>query len=150
MKIATKYWVFGLCLLMLTGILSSCAGYDLGDVVRVKTPNAIQQQTGLPKTISLNDASAEYQAWFDMTTSNGARWKDSIERGEQMRAVFGQLTLSALDEVGPTLAGVPVLGPMLPALTGLVGMFIGTSRLRKGKEDSYNAGLEVGKTFISS
>jgi hypothetical protein len=61
--------------------------------------------------------------------------------------MIGQLTLQAFDQVGPTLAGVPVLGPILPAATGLLGLFLGTARLRKNKEDSYNAGLQRGQAL---
>ena len=40
---------------------------------------------------------------------------------------------------------MPVAGPALPALTGLVGLFIGAGRLRKEKEASFNKGLEKGR-----
>ena len=38
--------------------------------------------------------------------------------------------------------GLPVLGPALPALTGIVGLFIGSGRLRKEKEASFNKGMQ--------
>lgn len=38
-----------------------------------------------------------------------------------------------------------MLGPALPALTGIVGLFIGAGRLRKEKEASFNKGLEKGR-----
>ena len=68
----------------------------------------------------------------------------NIEKAGELRGLFSQLTLSALDTVGPTIAGLPVLGPALPALTGIVGLFIGSGRLRKEKEASFNKGLEKG------
>jgi len=55
------------------------------------------------------------------------------------------LTLSALDQIGPTVAGIPMLGPALPAMTGLVGLFLGTGRLRKEKESSFNKGMKEGR-----
>lgn len=141
----TVAYAFGL--VMLTLALAACAGFDLGDIVKVKTPNPIQQTTGLASRISLNEAEAEYRAWFENTQRTGAQWKASIERAGEIRGMLGQLTLSALDEVGPTLAGVPVVGPALPALTGIVGLFIGSGRLRKEKEASFNKGLKEGKTL---
>ena len=129
-------------LFLIAIILAACAGADLGDVVRVKTPPAIQQQKGLASSTTLNEAQSEYQAWHEEVKRVGAQWKTNIEKGNEIRATLGQLTLSALDTAGPTLAGIPVLGPALPALTGLAGMFIGGRRLRKEKEDSYNAGLK--------
>ncbi len=138
-------YAFGLVMLALA--LAACAGFDLGDIVKVRTPNAIQQTTGLPSRVSLNEAEAEYRAWFEDVQRTGAQWKASIERAGEIRGMLGQLTLNALDEVGPTLAGVPVVGPALPALTGIVGLFIGSGRLRKEKEASFNKGLKEGKTL---
>lgn len=139
--------MYAAALVLLTLALAACAGLDLGDIVKVKTPNEIQQTRGLPRATTLNEAEAEYQAWFDDVQRTGAQWKASIERGGEIRGLLGQLTLSALDEVGPTLAGVPIAGPALPALTGLVGLFIGAGRLRKEKEASFNKGLEKGSAI---
>jgi hypothetical protein len=141
----TRHYVYLAGLALLALVLASCAGLDLGDLVKVKTPNAIQQTTGLRATLSLNEAEAEYQNWFNQTQAIGAQWKGNIERAGEVRGLLGQLTLSALDTVGPTVAGLPVLGPALPALTGIVGLFIGSGRLRKEKEASFNKGLETGR-----
>ena len=141
----TRLVFFGILVAVLTAALAACAGLDAGDLVRVKTPHAIQQQTGLPSAVTLNEAQTEYRAWYEGVQRAGSQWKARIERGNEFRGVRGllnQLSLSALDQVGPTLAGVPVLGPALPAVTGLLGLFLGTGRLRKEKEASYNKGLE--------
>lgn len=141
----TVAYAFGLVMLSLA--LAACAGFDLGDIVKVKTPHEIQQTTGLSSRVSLNEAEAEYRAWFEDVQRTGAQWKASIERAGEIRGLLGQLTLTALDEVGPTLAGVPIAGPALPALTGIVGLFIGSGRLRREKEASFNKGLKEGKSF---
>jgi len=136
--------IYLVALLGVTAALAACAGFDLGDVVKVKTPNEIQQTRGLPSTTSLNEAETEYRAWFDDVQRTGAKWKASIDRGGEIRGLLGQLTLTAVDDIGPSLAGVPIAGPALPALTGLAGLFIGAGRLRKEKEASYNRGQETG------
>jgi len=146
-NLTTRHYVYIVGLLLLALVLASCAGFDLGDIVKVKTPNNIQQTTGLPSTLSLNEAEVEYQNWFNGTQTTGAQWKNSIEKAGELRGLFSQLTLSALDTVGPTVAGLPVLGPALPALTGIVGLFLGSGRLRKEKEASFNKGLEKGRDF---
>ncbi|MBX3404410.1 MAG: hypothetical protein KF699_13445 [Phycisphaeraceae bacterium] len=143
--LSTRHVVYLVGLLFLALVLASCAGIDLGDLVKVKTPNAIQQTTGLRSTLSLNEAEVEYQQWFNQVQATGAQWKSNIDRSGEVRGLLGQLTLSALDTVGPTVAGLPVLGPALPALTGIVGLFIGSGRLRKEKEASFNKGLETGR-----
>jgi hypothetical protein len=139
-------FVFVLILVVLG--LAACAGFDLGDVVQVRTPNSVQQTTGLPARTSLNEAVVEYQAWFADVQRTGAQWKSNIERAEEVRGLLSQLTLSALDGLGPTLAGLPVFGPILPAATGLIGLFLGVGRLRKEKEASFNKGLEEGRKAL--
>ena len=141
----TRHIAYIFALVMITLSLGACAGFDLGDLVRVKTPNRVQQSTGLPATTSLNEAEAEYRAWFEETQRVGSQWKSNIERAGEIRGIFSQLTLSAPDQVGPTVAGVPMLGPALPAMTGLVGLFLGTGRLRKEKESSFNKGMKEGR-----
>jgi len=137
-------YIFALVLIALA--IGACAGFDLGDLVRVRTPNRVQQSTGLAASTTLNEAEVEYRAWFEETQRTGGQWKSNIERATEIRGIFSQLTLSALDQVGPTVAGIPMLGPALPALTGLVGLFLGTGRLRKEKESSFNKGLKEGRS----
>ena len=143
----TRHHAYIFSLLMISLGLAACAGFDLGDIIRVRTPTSIQQTTGLPARVSLNEAEVEYRAWFENAQRVGAQWKASIERAGEIRGLLNQLTLSALDQVGPALGGIPVLGPALPALTGLAGLFIGTARLRREKEASFNKGLREGNTL---
>lgn len=136
-------------LLLVGALLASCAGLDLGDIVHVKTPHTIQQQTGLPSKITLNEAEVEYRIWFRTIQDVGTQWQGNIEKGNQIRGLLGQLTLNALDDLGPIIAGVPVLGASLPVLTGLIGIFCGTSGKAKGKRDSYNAGIKKAKEITN-
>ncbi len=140
----TSHVVFCVVILAVSAAIAACSAFDLGDMVQTKTPPAVQQQTGLPPKLTLNEAEGEYRAYFDSTQRNLSQWKGNIEQANEFRGILSQLTLHALDEVGPIVAGGPVLGPALPALTGLVGLFLGTSKLRKEKEASYNAGIEKG------
>lgn len=140
----TRYIVFLSALLIGVGCLFTACGMNFGDIVHAKTPTTIQQQTGLPSSLSLNEANSEYQAWLDDTKRAGTEWKERIESADAVAGALGQLTMSGLDQIGPTLGGVPVLGPMLPGLTGLIGLFVGRSKLNKEKEASFNKGLEKG------
>lgn len=149
MKLDPKYLAWGFSLVLISIALAACAGLDLGEIVKVRTPNAIQQTRGLPRTTSLNEAQAEYQAWHDDVQRTGAQWKQSIDRGGEIRGLLGQLTLSALDEFGPTIGGIPIIGPALPAVTGLLGIFLGVGRLRKEKESSFNKGLSEGEAIAA-
>ena len=73
-SLSTRHYVYIVGLLLMALVLTSCAGFDLGDLVKVKTPNTIQQTTGLPSTLSLNEAEVEYQTWFNQTQTTGAQW----------------------------------------------------------------------------
>ena len=144
-KIATnKFYVYGFCLFMVSLSIAACAGLQIGDLVQTKIPHEIQKTTGLPSETSLNESISEYQAWYDDVQRSGAEWRANIERSDEIRSLMNQLTLSAINELGPSLAGVPVLSSALPALTGLVGMFLGQGRLRREKEASFNKGLRTG------
>lgn len=145
-----KHAAFGVGLAFVGLILAACAAVDLGDIIKARTPAVVQQQTGVPRTLSLNDAEAEYRAWVEQTRLAAAQWRASIERSNEVRSMLAQITLGALDDVGPAIAGVPVLGPALPALTGLAGLFLGGSRLRKEKEASFNKGLKEGRVVAGS
>lgn len=147
----SKLIAYAVALVIIALGLAACAGFDIGDVVRVQTPHAIQQQTGLSSSVSLNTAESEYRAWYESTQRAAAQWKQNIERGGEIAGLLRQITLGAVEQVGPTLAGVPVLGPLLPLLTGLGGLFLrrpgdaSKDRLRKEKEASFNAGLNKAK-----
>lgn len=136
-------------LLLVSMSIAACAGFDMGDMIKVKTPNNVSKAHGVPSSTSLNEAENEYAGWLDDVQRDAEQWRTNIERGNEIRGVLSQLTLQALDSVGPTLAGVPVLGPALPALTGLAGLFLGVGRIRREKEKSYNAGIEKAKETLS-
>ena len=102
--------------------VAALSGCDFGDVIRVKTPRHVQQTAGLPETMSLNESEAEFRLWFDDTQRVGAEWKASIERSNQIKNLLDQISLNVLNEYGPVIAGVPVLGPSLPLITGLAGV----------------------------
>ena len=144
-KIATnKFYVYGFCVLMLSVGLASCAGLQIGDMIKTRIPHEIQKTTGLPSEISLNESISEYQAWHDDVQRSGAEWRANIDHSDEIRALINQLTLSAINEVGPAIGGIPVLGPALPMVTGLLGLFLGQGRLRREKEASFNKGLKTG------
>lgn len=144
----TKPIIFGVVLLLVSGMMAAVSGCDVGDLVSVKTPPKIQQTTGLPSKLTLNESQLEYQDWFQSVQSQGAQWKNSIEKGNEVKNVINQLTMDALDTIGPSIGGIPMLGPAIPLVAGLVGLTlrrpgdVSKDALRKEKEDSFNAGLK--------
>lgn len=125
-------WVF---VLLLIGFgVAACTAVDLGDWIQARTPPGVQQATGLPSKLSLNAAHVEYQAWLADVQRQGTQWRNEIERANEVRGLLAQLTLNVLDEFGPAIAGMPVLAPLAPVLTGLVGVFVGRGNRARQKE----------------
>ncbi|MEM8737240.1 MAG: hypothetical protein AAGG38_02015 [Planctomycetota bacterium] len=152
----SKHIIYVTALALLASVIAACSGLDFGDVISVKTPQDVVETTGLPTKLSLNEAETEYQNYVEDFQRGAAQWKGNIEKQNQVRGVVNQFTLGVLDSVGPAIAGVPVLAPFVPLLTGLGGLVlkrpgdVSKDDLRKQKEDSYNAGLEVGKQLAAS
>lgn len=119
MKIATTVIVA----VMLSAAIATFTGCDIGDVIQTRTPESIQRTTGLSASLPLNEASDEFEVWLDQTRVSATRWRANIERSDRIADMVGQFALTSLDDIGPSLAGVPVLGPALPLLAGLAGLF---------------------------
>ena len=145
-----KTWAIWIVIgILTTAAIAAVAGCDIGEIVQTSTPNMIQQQTGLPARMSLNDAEAEYQVWFATVQEAGTRWKASIEKGNQTAALLSQLFMGTLDELGPLVAGVPILGPALPAGGLLLGLFFGRRGMAKEKEASFNEGIKRASEVVN-
>lgn len=136
-------------LLLTAGVvLSACASFDWGDIVQAKTPIGIRQSEGLPPKMSLNDAQAEYRAWFEDVQREGERWQEEIVSASEVVGLFQQLTLSAVDSFGPAVQGIPVAGPLLyTALAGGVGFLARSSGKRKGEEEGEKIAKEKERSF---
>lgn len=130
-------------------------GCNAGDVVQVKTPPSLVADQELPASMSLNEATQSFEHWLTGVETSAIAWTASIERGEQVRQTIEQIATVGLGELAPNLAGVPILGPAVPLLAGLGGLFlkrpsdVSQAALRSEKESSYNAGLKRAREMIS-
>ena len=150
----TKSIIFAVILVMVSIVVAACAGFDFGDAVRVRTPARIQQTAGLPASLSLNESQDEYEAWYAEVQRTGTRWMANIEKANQVKTMLSQLTLQTLDTVGPTVAGIPALGPALPIIAGIIGLSfkrpgdVKKDVLHREKQDSFNAGLKAAQQNV--
>ena len=156
MKLGKKQTIFLGIALAVSLSLAACAGFDWGDVVQTNVPSNVQGTHSLPAKMSLNESQVRYREWFGETQSTGLRWKNEIERANHVKTMLDGLTLHALAEVGPTIAGFPVLSGLLPFLTALVGIGIRRpgdvtkDELAKQKEAAYNKALKEGAKLSST
>lgn len=138
--------LFAVGLAMVAIVVSSVAGCDIKDVLRVKTPIEVQREKGIPASLTLRESEDQYEAWLADTQRVGAQWRGNIERSTEILGLLQQLALTGLDAAGPTLGSVPVLAPILPVVTGLAGLWLGKREGRKEgveKIASFNKGSEV-------
>ncbi len=136
--------LFIVALIVIAGAIMGCAGLDFGDLVQVETPIEIQKEKGYPKRMSLNESKQLYASDLEDYKRNFVLWKGNIEDGDALSGMLSQLSLQKLNELGPEIAGVPVLGPVAPFATGLIAWMIQGARMRREKEKSHNHGMMLG------
>lgn len=107
-----------------TILVGGLAGCDFGDLIRVKTPRNIQKTEALPPSLTLNDSRQEYENWINAARNDSMRWRESIERADELNDLFAGFVLQGLEDVGPTVAGIPLASTLLPLLTGGVGLML--------------------------
>lgn len=97
-------------LLLLASVVAGLAGCNLGDFVQAKTPISIQKTEGLPSRLSVNDSRTEYEKWLAGVQSDAAQWRGSIEASEELIGLLNNLAMAGFNEIGPSIAGLPVGG----------------------------------------
>ena len=125
-----------------TFALAACAGMDFGDIVQVDTPRDISQARNIDERMGLNSAEVEFERWMQSVKFDAEQWAKNIDDGRETAGILASITMSGLEVLGPAAAGVPYVGALLPAISGLAGVAVGKRRLKKEKEASYRAGLE--------
>lgn len=152
---AKKYTIVIAILFAISLTAAGISGCSWEDIVRVKTPVTVQQDQGLPASMTVTESRGAYRLWFERTKTQGSQWKANIDRSSEMVGLLNNLTLGALDAAGPAIMGLPFGGLALPFLTGLGALFVKRpgdatkAVLAKEKESSYNEGLEVGKKLAA-
>ena len=122
-------------LILAAVLIPACSAFDFGDLVKVRTPIGIQQSEGYPATMTYNNWQAEFQAWYDDVQRQGTQWRNEGAKASEVIGLLQQFTMAGLDAFGPTVAGIPVIGPAASMLlTGGVGLLAGIGGNRKGRE----------------
>jgi hypothetical protein len=136
-----KYLPYLFVLALLVGAFVALQGCSVDRLIRVKTPIAVQETYRLPETLPLDDAQDEYRRSLREAEAMFPAWQENIEEAQAWKAYLSGLTLQGVD----AFVGYTGLGYLGLPLAGLAGLLFGQGRLRKNKEKSYNAGIELGK-----
>ena len=148
MKITPKQIVIGLAIFTISAALTGCS---LGDVLRVKTPPAAQKSESLPKSLTLNESQIEFERFLSNVEMTADQWTESIESSLALQKLLGDIAMTEFSPERLALMGIPVGGPAALLLTFGIGTFLkrpgdySPKQIAKGKEDSYNAGIDKGK-----
>ena len=101
----------------------------IGDIVKVKRPTRSTDHRPAVDA-NLSEAEVEYQNWFNLTqTEEPARKRRATSKAGEIRGLLGQLTLGPRHRWPDRRRACLCLRPGAPALTGIVGLFIGSGRL---------------------
>ena len=106
-----------------SALIAGCAGLQFDDIVKVRTPIGLQQDMGLPPQMTLSEARVAYEESVNEFKTRSQVWRESIDDASAFVGVAEQLTLQGINEIGPSIMGIPVLGPSLPLLGVLTGLF---------------------------
>jgi hypothetical protein len=125
------------------------------DLIPVKVPKGIQSAADLPKTIPLSEYRYEREAYVDGVNREVGKWDLNAEEAESFALFLDDLILTNATPETLAALGIPVGGPL--ALLAVYGLGAITKRpgdyspkqFQKGKEDSYNKGIEVGSPKAS-
>ncbi len=135
-------------------IAMTVQGCDLQKMIDVDVPRDVQKSIGSEETISLADSTYEWNRWQDWVSTNSEAFARNIDAGNERVALIESITalgIGALGEVSTTFPGGAVVFSGLSLLAGWFLKKPGTDKVvAKEKEDSYNAGIEKGKTIAAT
>lgn len=134
------------------GVLCVAQGCDLQRMVDFTPPPEVVQAIDLPEgKLTLAEANKVWNDWEYFVKSNTDALKIAVEDANNRYVFLASLMdmgLGMASQVAPAFPGGAIL---LSVLTGAAGLFMkkpGTDKeIRIAKEDSYNAGIELGKTL---
>lgn len=135
-------------------IFAAISGCEWGDMVRVDTPKNVQESRALPAKMPVNDAVYEYEDWLAATERDGRRWQAEIESASQIVAFLNTFSLRAIGELGPAVAGVPVLSALVPALVGLGGLLVrrpgdvSATDAKRQSDQNWDEAFQAGKQAV--
>jgi len=123
-------------------IIAGMNGCQITDYVKVNVPIAVQKATNSPSKVTMTDAPGVLEAYY----KSGDIFATNIDRGWEWVGFFASMGTTAM-EMGKSAIPGGALG--LGLLTFASGLMIKGPGTAKGKEASYNKGLEAGQKLAA-
>ena len=143
-------WVWIAVVVSFALLSASCAGLDFGDVVQARTPPRLASQLAVKDKMSVNTAATEYRRAIEeeelrrrQVDEQFREWADNIGAGFQIAGAANDATLQAFNQAGPTVAGIPILGPAILSVLGGGGLLGGMRAVHNAKIKSFNKGQQT-------
>lgn len=124
---------------------TACSGVTLADLIEVDVPRPVQESTGEPAKVSLNEAPYVRERYVNDFTTTLRQFDQEIADAQLFADFVGGLLNTGLELAEGPLQGVPLGGVIFAALGGLTGLFLPKPGTSKEKEKSYNKGHEIGR-----
>lgn len=128
--------------------LGACGSFSVGSVIRVPVPERIAAAQGIKETPTLDEVRERMPEWASDAQRDFDELARNVERAAQWEGFVNDLLMQGANAAGPMLMGLPFGSVLSAAILGAAGIATGrvsgTQRLRVEKEDSYNAGIEIG------
>lgn len=145
----TKTIIAMVVAVLLGGILPGC----VGDMVKVNTPKALVEEEGFEPVLSYNESLEAYDDWASEQASRAESWGNRIEVGGQEVEYWRNAISFASAPENLALFGFNPGTAATSALLMGLGLFtrrpgdVPRSTMAKEKEESYNAGLDKGRSL---
>jgi hypothetical protein len=139
--------------------MAVASGCDLEQMVDVEVPTAVRiaiepnrQPGDPPREYSLADADRIVADWESFVRTGTSQLEAALEYSRERHARLASVVdmgVAAVNEVAPAIPGGAFLIGGLSLLTGIFLKRPGEDkRVAQEKEDSYNAGIELGKSIV--
>jgi CRISPR/Cas system-associated endonuclease Cas1 len=145
--------ISAMALIVVLGVAMAFQGCDLQRAIKFDVPGSVQKSIEVGEQESLSNASFVLEQWQTFVSANTRKLTTNIEDAEQRFTMIQSLTSLGLGAIGEASTGFPGGAILASGLSLLTGWFLKRpgedKRVNSEKEDSYNAGIDVGKELTS-
>lgn len=136
---------------------AAIAGCSLADIVKSDLPATVRNDpevAGLPPRPSHNESMAAYTVWCATRAAERQQWEANLQKSGELIGAVQAFGNTALEQIVPSLAGLPFGGLAIGALTFGAGLFLnkpGAAKAAQAAIDAaYDEGVKVGGEKVAA